>query len=457
MGIKTNYLILLLMAGAFVASKANSADLESEIDALLEPLLSQDVVSGAVLVSGADGILVAKGFGLANRDHNIPNSIDTRFRIASMSKSLTSVAVMQLVEQGVLELDGEIGGFFPETVAWQNITIRQLLEHSSGIPSTPFIKDFFKKSVSEHTLQQSIEWIVEEPLRFEPGERFEYSNSGYILLSRIIEIVSAMDYETYMQRRVFAPIGMKDSGLDSWTRISRGRATGYSRMANGEFGRANSRNPSECFGCGALYSTVYDLHRLLRSVRDAEIVNPESRDLMWKPSRETPWGDQYGLGWFVGESHGRQMIASRGGTSGFMSVMQYFPNDDITVISLLNQDFMLHTQLFERLAAIALREPWEALLTTTGEIPREHPLRKYSGRYRMDDGAIVAISADGPFLFYEEEGQTGRVKIRPMSDNVGYVVEYNARLSFREDHDEDSVHLNALFGVLLWRGTRISE
>jgi hypothetical protein len=150
------------------------------------------------------------------------------------------------------------------------------------------------------------------------------------------------------------------------------------------------------------------------------------------------------------------MVAARGGTTGFMSMLQYFPAADLTVITLLNQDFMLHTELFERLAAISLGRPWEPLFAMTAEDCREHPLAAFAGEYRMDDGVRVRFSVNQNGFFLEEEGQERSFEVYALDDHTGFAAEPNARLMFTPPTEDEPTKIRALYGVLLWSGERVT-
>ena len=447
---------LLLVEGACWAGPAAEQGLRRKVATLLGPLVENDMVSGTILISRGESEEYCQGFGPANRDHGIPNSCDTPFRIASISKSLTAVAILQLADRGLLALDDPVARFLPDYPQGDRIRVRHLLTHSSGLPSTPFIPGYEDKSRQEHDLEQSLEWIRDQSPKFEPGERFEYSNTGYILLSAIIEKASGMTFESYMDTRVFARAGMTRSGLDSWKRIVPGRATGYSRNGHGEVERAAGRNPRSCFGCGAFFATAPDLLRFMRALLRGELISKEAMSKMWSPLYETPWGDQYGLGWFIRQDRDRYEISARGGTSGFMSRLTYFPRREIIVVALLNQDFMLHTELFEALSAIALGGEAGPVLSTAVKDLGEHPLARFLGEYEMEDGAHLRFVLDDSGFFLEEN-PSNRFRVFPVDEHTGFAAEPNARLVFEPGPDENSVSLRAFYGVLLWRGERVAR
>jgi D-alanyl-D-alanine carboxypeptidase len=435
------------------AMAGSSPTMTAEVDSLFGPLVLQNMVSGSVLIAKRDEVLVLASYGLADREHGAPNTADTPFRIASVSKAVTATAVLRLVDDGKLELDATLDSFIPGFANGDRITIRQLLGQRSGIPSDVYLPRYAEESVQSLTLADAIAWARSESHpRFEPGARFDYSNTNYVLLTAIIEKAGGMPYAQYLARHVFGPAGMTSSGLDSADRILQGRAKGYSRSEQGEVINTAYRYPSFGWGCGALYSTVRDLLRFDRALVDGRLLSHASLDSMWSPRSDTPWGDHYGMGWFVGDRDGHGSVTALGSTGGFIAILRHFPAEDIVVVALLNQDFMLYTELFDRLSAIALGTPWNPMFTESSDAVER--LRVFAGRYEMEDGSIRELRGVNGQLEFGDPGSGDFFHVFAVSGTEGYVAEQNARLRF-QDTDEGEIKLVALYGNLAWRGRRV--
>lgn len=229
-------------------------------------------------------------------------------------------------------------------------------------------------------------------------------------------------FEIVMMRKCLLGIKRRVEG-----RIIENRATGYSRRPTGGVERAAFRNPQECFGCGAIFSTVFDLFRLQRALVQGDLLPKAALREMWAPAIQSDWEADYGLGWFIGELLGRKVVEARGGTSGFMASLQYFPSEDLVVVALLNQDFMLHRELFDRLSAIALGEPWTPLFDSSSS---RNPLIRFAGTYLMEDGARVELKQHDGALYMQEVGSPKRFEVLPIDDRTGFAVDPNARLIF---------------------------
>lgn len=437
------------------AELVRAADLESSADALLDPLVERNLVSGSILIARGDEVLLAKGYGLADREHDAPNTANTPFRLASLSKSITAVAILQLVDRGVLDLSSALETFVPGFPFGEQITVEHLLCHRSGIPSDVYLEGFREKSVQSITLDDAIDWVrLEGRPRFEPGARFDYSNSGYLLLTSIIEMAGGLPFEQYLAQNVFGPAGMTSSGLDKATLILAGRARGYSRTELGEVANAAYRDPSFGWGYGALYSTVLDLLRFDRALSDGRLLSSASRRMMWTAKSDTPWGNRYGLGWFVDRLDGEEVAVGIGSTAGYVATLRHDLADDTVVVALLNHDFMLYEELFDQLSLLAKGRPWKPVLERQPSSAHAW-LATLVGTYEMDDGAFLELRAVGDRLELGTLGSETFFEVYALSDREGYVPEQNARLRF-EVAGEGDVELFALYGNLAWRGRRTS-
>jgi len=433
-----------------------AADLEASVDALLNPLVERNLVSGSILIAKGGEVLLAKGYGFADREHRAANTAHTPFRLASLSKSVTAVAVLQLVDKGLLDLGCTLEAFIPGFAHGERITVEHLLAHRSGIPSDVYLDGFREKSAQSITLEDAIDWVRKEARpRFEPGARFDYSNSGYLLLTSIVEKASGLPFEQYLAGNVFNPAGMTCSGLDSAALILAGRARGYSRTELGEVTNAAYRDPSFGWGYGALYSTVLDLLNFDRALMDGRLLSSASRRMMWTARSDTPWGNQYGLGWFVDDLDGNGVVIALGSTGGYVATLRHFPADDTVVVVLLNHDFMLYEELFDQLSLLALGKQWKPILEHPAS-PAHGQLSALVGTYEMDDGAFLKLRAvDGRLEFGDPRSEVF-FEVFALSEREGYVPEQNAKLRFGES-GEGEVELFALYGNLAWHGRRIPE
>jgi CubicO group peptidase (beta-lactamase class C family) len=290
-----------------------------------------------VLVARNGEILISKGYGLADRDKNLPNTPQTRERLGSVTKQFTAMAILILQAQGRLNVQEPICGYISECpIAWQQITIHHLLTHTSGIKNFTDFPDYKTTKASPSTPLQTIARFKDLPLDFVPGKKFSYSNSGYIVLGYIIEQASGQSYESFLQHSIFEPLQMKNTGYDH---NDGSLAIGYTNVYS-HWEKAAYIDMSLPYAAGALYSTVEDLYLWDQALYTEQLLPKELMDLMFSAQAKIPNRNlSYGYGWFVGESNHRQVAFHGGGPyGGFVAEIDRYPADKVTIIVLSNRD-----------------------------------------------------------------------------------------------------------------------
>jgi CubicO group peptidase (beta-lactamase class C family) len=306
------------------------------IDALVARHAELDLFSGTVMVAD-DGKLVYSGaYGEANKDHRIPNRLDTSYNIGSIGKTLTAVAVMQLVEAGKLRLDDTLGQHLPDVPFAEKdaITLQHLLNHSSGLGDYMEHEDYKKKMASIETIADILPLVYTQKPLFPPGERFGYSNSGMVVLGAIIEKASGLRYPDYLQRHVFDPTGMRDTHLVQEDDVLANRAIGYLPDPDGGY-RANMREIMPASADGGLRTTAPDLLRFDQALNANVLVRADTRQQMLTPVGPAPF---YASGWFTKRIDGHLAVGHGGGAPGINAEFRRYPDDGVTVVVLSNYD-----------------------------------------------------------------------------------------------------------------------
>ncbi|HKR66284.1 MAG TPA: serine hydrolase, partial [Thermoanaerobaculia bacterium] len=324
--------LLLLATSVFGASK------KDEIDALLVKYNAARQFNGAALVANRDGVILKKGYGFANLEWNIPNTVDTKFRLGSITKQFTSMIVMQLVAEGKIKLDEKMTQYLPDYRAdtGDRITIRHLLTHTSGIPSYTGQPGFLQNvSRNPYEVAAFVKQYASGDLQFEPGTNWAYNNSGYFLLGAIIEEVTGKKYEQVVRERIFDPLGMKNSGYDHAATILPKRASGYQLTTEG-YRNADYLDMSIPYAAGSLYSTVEDLYKWDRALYETSLLSEDLKKTMFTPVRQN-----YAFGWSVGPvklEDGTEIatINHGGGINGFNTLLTRVPETREVVILLDN-------------------------------------------------------------------------------------------------------------------------
>ncbi|HAA31543.1 MAG TPA: serine hydrolase, partial [Cyanobacteria bacterium UBA8553] len=208
-------------------NKLDSQVAANAIATYLKAYLETGYFMGTVLVAREGEVLLSNGYGLANLEHNIAHTPQTKFRLGSITKQFTATAILQLQEQGLLQVDAPISTYLPNYPNGEQITVHHLLNHTAGIPSYTSFPDYPQKWRTVMSVDELIAWFSDKPLEFTPGDRHNYSNSGYAVLTKIIETVSSQSYADYLQHHIFQPLEMTNSGYDIYEKILPNRASGY--------------------------------------------------------------------------------------------------------------------------------------------------------------------------------------------------------------------------------------
>lgn len=294
--------------------------------------------TGAVLVAKKGKIIYQDAFGNANREWNLANTMDTRFPVASLTKQFTAVAILQLAEQGKLNLEDKLTRFYPGYPKGDSITIHMLLNHTSGIYELLQDPEFININIntSIKTLDDStlINIFKYKPFYFSPGTFWRYSNSGYILLGYVIEKVSGMSYRDYVYKNLLQKAGMHNSDLIQHDTILPRRASGYNYTSNG-WKNSRAININVAFSAGGLFSTVHDLFNWQQALFAGNIISDTFLAKMNHPNHEDR-GAGYGV--FVEKMFGRKAVFHSGALLGFSSYMIRYPDDEISIIILTNRD-----------------------------------------------------------------------------------------------------------------------
>ena len=348
------FLSSLLALFAPVATAAtDSPDIVGQVDAYMTASVKNDHFIGNIVIARGGVPVVNRSYGMANIEWNVPNSPDTVFRIGSLTKQFTAMAVMQLQERGKLKVsDGICIYFDPCPAAWAPITIRHLLTHTSGIPNYTSLPDWDQRlSRLPQSRLQLVAAFRDLPLQFVPGEKFRYSNSGYYLLGLIIERAAGQPYATVLEKNIFAPLGMTHTGYEYQRPLIAKRAAGYGWSGNG-FVNATDINVDMAYAAGALVSTTGDLLRWDQALNTTKLVSRKSLDEI-----TIPFKDGYGYGQHMDTAFGHARVSHGGSIQGFSAYLSRYPDDRLTVIVLSNSEKTSATKVARDLSAIAFGEP----------------------------------------------------------------------------------------------------
>lgn len=424
-------LALQLLATAAAHAQADPArDLPARLDQYLTEQAARQRFSGAALVARAGRVILSRGYGMANYEFDVPNTPQTKFRLGSLTKQFTAAAVLLLQERGKLSVQDSVCKYVEECPAtWQPVTVHHLLTHTSGIPNFTSFPEYQRTNRLPATVAETVKRFRDKPLEFAPGERFNYSNSGYLLLGHLVEKLSGKSYEEFLRENVFVPLKMSATGYDHPEQVLKGRASGYARRDD-KLLNANFIDMSIPHAAGALYSTVEDLYLWDQALHGGKLLSQKSVDAMLVPFR-----DGYGYGLGVGKQFGLGRVSHSGGIEGFNTVMSRYPEANATVIVLSNVERSNPGVTASRLARELLAD--RITLPTAVHIDPA-VLSAYVGRYEVvpatTPGLLLDVTVEGGKLFIKPS-QRERHQLAPLSANEFFDFDEpgDARVVFAAD------------------------
>ncbi|MCA1625369.1 MAG: serine hydrolase [Acidobacteria bacterium] len=409
------------------ASPQSAQQIAAKVDEYMNAAVRVYRFSGSILVARDSQTIMSKGYGMANYELHVPNTPQTVFRLGSNTKSFTATAIMMLQERGKFNVNDSICKYLSDCpAAWQPITIRNLLTHTSGIPNYTALPDFGKTMSLPVTHASLINRFKDKPPEFAPGEKYNYSNSGYYLLGVIIERASGKSYADFLQENIFAPLGMTQTGYDNSSRVIKNRAAGY--VAQGDsFANASYIDMTIPFAAGALYSSVEDLLRFDKALNTEKLLSRKSLDEMF-----TPLKNEYGYGWEIRKQLERQLIEHGGSINGFQSSLSRFPADRETVIVLSNNGSLSTRGIAQDLAAIVFGAPYKIPQERKAIALDAKTLEKYVGQFQPASGSILTVTLENGKLM-RQVGAQPRVELFAESETEFFLKGTDVQITFVKD------------------------
>ena len=422
-------LAFILTAACFAQQKSQS-DPVARMEQIIQSYVADHRFMGSVLVARDGKTLLDKGYGFANLEWQVPDTPTTKFRLGSITKQFTAASILLLEERGKLKIDDPVKKYMPDApAAWDKVTIFHLLTHTSGIPSFTSFPDYPKRESETMTPQQLVEWFRDKPLEFEPGTKWNYSNSGYVLLGYLIEKISGQGYADFVQQNIFTPLGMKDSGYDSNSAVIERRAAGYAPGKNGPE-NAGFVNMTIPLSAGGLYSTTEDLLRWEQGLFGGKLLSPASLAKMTAPFKEN-----YAFGLGISMQDGHKTISHDGGIQGFNTSLIYDPDEKLVVAVLANINGPGAGQIAATLAKVA--HGGKVLLPSERKEITLSPqtLQNYAGNYELTfpDRAVPFVITLEESRLLAQLGQQRKLPIFAESETLFFYKAVDAQLEFSKN------------------------
>lgn len=391
----------------------SAQSVQSQIDTIFNKSYPANSPGAIVLIAIGDTVIYRKSFGMANLELNVPMKPENVLRLASITKQFTSVSILLLMEQGKLNVHDPLSKYIADYPRGNEITLHNLLDHTSGIPSFTNLLDFRSKIRNDMTPEEIISSFKKLPLEFEPGEKYEYSNSEYVLLGYIIEKISGMSYENFIQKYIFDKLGMKNSYYGSSDKIIPNRANGY-QLNDSSYQNAEYISMTIPYASGSLMSTVDDMFLWSKAIHHNTLISEKSKQLAFTNyTLKNGKHSNYGYGWEINELAGATSIEHTGGINGFTTSGIYVPDRNVYSIVLTNLDDGFGPEADNlKAVSIILGKP---IVDKASVTLSQKQLKRWVGAYQFDD-VIRFITCEEGILYSTREG--GRpFKLIPVSEN----------------------------------------
>jgi CubicO group peptidase (beta-lactamase class C family) len=426
--LKTGVIILFFLA---ISVNAAAQSLEKQVDQMLENLYKPGMPGATALIAKDGKVIYRKAFGLANLELNVPMKPENVFEIGSITKQFTAVSILMLLEQGKLSLTDEITFYIPDyPTKGKSITLHHLLTHTSGVRSYTDMASFKSEARKDLTPAELIDVFKNEPMDFDPGEKWHYSNSGYILLGYVIEKVSGKSYAEFLEENIFDKLGMKNSFYGSKTDLIPNRASGYQPTETG-YRNADYLSMSLPYAAGSIMSNVDDMLLWSQAIHHNTLISEKNKKKAFS-NYQLNNGDptNYGYGWQPNELNGTPSIEHGGGIFGYTTMGVYVPDENVYAVVFTNSNGNSPTDVTIKIAAAAIGKPYGKLTPLSLSTAQ---LEKWVGTYEFGDGVLRFISLKDGNLYSQREGGTVFKLLATGENTFSFETTNNSYLFSEED------------------------
>ncbi|GAA4734903.1 serine hydrolase [Flavisolibacter ginsenosidimutans] len=420
-------LLLIIITICTATNVFAQPQLNQKIAALIEKAVGLYRFNGSILVCKNGKIVFEKGYGYQDIQSKVNNTANTVFQVGSMTKQFTATVILKLAELKKPSLDNKISVYFPQLKRGAEISIKNLLTHTSGLAEifrdTLFLKENKQRPITREKL---LSFFINKPLYFTPGTQYAYCNSGYVLLGLIIEKVSGKTYEQNVRDYILSPLKMTHSGFDFASLKSGQKATGYTRFSKTKNTSTLPWDSTATYSAGSLYSTAGDLYLWHKGLQNHTIISKEN-----SAKANAPFLAGYGLGCFIDTLYKKQVISHGGNIEGFTSYFGRIQDDDVCVILLNNIYNREIESIGTAVLAILYDKPYRFFepIKLTAET-----LKKYVGTYEINTDYHIKITRSGDRLYAQIQAGP-KFEIVADKESSFFVKEEDIRIKFRINPD----------------------
>ena len=383
--------------GLLTRDDGDRAPFNAQIDRIVESAMDDGPIAGvSVVITRGFRILHAEGYGYADIENRIEATSETVYKVGSITKQFTAAAVMQQVEEGNIDLDEPartyLDGYFPDEPVFPEYTVRQLLHHTAGVRDYTILEGAWEVVGLEMTPREVVTYFQDEPLDFQPGSRFSYSNSGYVLLGTALENVTGRPYGGLLNAEIFVPQQLESTAYCDDRRLIPNRAAGY-ELVDGDFQHARFASMSQIYSAGAICSSAVDLARWSRALSRGDIISDDGYEEMITRGTLNDGGTiEYGFGLAVSYLDGHHRVGHVGGFLGFMSQIAHYQEEDVTIVVLTNTEGSAAANIEREIAQMVLGLDERTVLDVRLEADE---LAKYVGFYDIGPTVVEVVVGDG--------------------------------------------------------------
>lgn len=425
-----NIFALLFFYQAFTQSN------EVKIDCLITAYTRINKFNGSALIKMNNKIIFKKSYGLSDVTSKNKINDESVFRIGSLTKTFTSAIVLKLIENNQLSLQDKLNQFFPNYPNGDKITIEHLLTHTSGIYEILDNPEFYKNNLETKTNSYNLlSYFIEKPLSFEPGTKFMYSNSGYILLGLIIEKITGSTYGEILEKWIFKPFNMKNSGYDFVKLSNENKAIGYSHLSKLKSTKAVLWDSSYLYSSGSIFSTINDLNKWQLVLSKNKFLNKSTINNAYQPFTK-----EYGYGWFVDTFYDKKVISHGGNVDGFTSYFVQVPENKITIILLNNITNTKLETIGNTIISILLNKPYNTPRPAKAMLLDELTLQKLTGTYDVSSNYQVQVLREEKHLFYKVNDDA-KIEIYARNENTFFMKDDDTEIIFVKDDDGNTTKI----------------
>lgn len=408
---------------------------KEEIDGIIKAYAAINKFNGTALIHYQHKNIFEKSYGWQDAEKKIPNQNTSVYQIASLTKSFTALIIVKLSEEGKLSFKDPISKFIADYPRGNEITVEHLLTHTSGIYEVLRNKEYFSLLHTGKIIDKDKElsFFKNEPLDFEPGTQFSYTNSGYILLGLIIEKLTGLSYENAVRKIILNPLKMTHTGFNYMALKSPYKTVPYSYISKTKQEKTEVWNSTLTGPAGQIYSTAEDLYNYYKGLRDYKIVSKES---FMKAT--TPYLSGYGYGWFIDDLYGKKLINHGGNIEGSTSYFAMLPNDDLCIILLNNITSKKLEKAGNTILAAILGQPYTLPEPKKEIILNPDLLQRYAGNYGLPDNSIIHILYENGQLFIQNNNDP-KVKMLPEKEDAFFLQDDDSEISFTVKKGEKDI------------------